>query len=266
LAVQILGRDAAEVIRAPLRRSNYRALVGMLRRYPEPVHNARRYLTGWGEYPYRCRIRTPTGTIAPTLYSWHDMLTVNEVFCREDYRAPGRRQVTVDIGSNIGLSALYFLTENPASQSYLFEPDPRNVSRLLRNLAGYEDRYTLCQAAVAVHDGEAQFGIEQSGRYGLLTGQLGVGNPISPPLELITVRTRAINDVLEEVLDREPEIDVLKVDTEGSEIELVASIREDLLDRIRNIFYESACSHPLHESHYQFRFSRPTNVLTHRDR
>ena len=57
-------------------------------------------------------MRTPAGVVAPTLHSSHDMFTVNEVFCREDYACgPGIRTV-VDVGSNIGISALYFLTRD----------------------------------------------------------------------------------------------------------------------------------------------------------
>ena len=64
-------------------------------------------------------------------------------------------QVVVDIGSNIGISALYFLTRNPDCRVWLYEPVPRNVERLRANLAGYEDRYTLREAAVAPAAGRA---------------------------------------------------------------------------------------------------------------
>jgi FkbM family methyltransferase len=260
--MRVLDRRVSDVLRAPLQRGHYRALAGMVRTYPDPVRNARRYVSGWGEYPYRCRLRTPSGTIAPTLYSRHDMLTINEVFCREDYRLAGDLRVAVDIGSNIGLSALYFLTRSPAARVYVFEPDPRNVERLRANLAGYEDRYSLQAVAVAHSDGEAAFGTEPSGRYGLLTPAPGTGHPLFPPTEQIRVRTRAMNDVLGEVLAREHRIDVLKVDTEGMEVELVASIRDSLLDRIASIIYESAKPERLHESRYEFSFACLTNRLT----
>jgi len=54
------------------------------------------------------------------------MLTVNEIFCREDYYCNGSVNVVVDLGSNIGLSALYFLSRNDKAKVYLFEPDPKN--------------------------------------------------------------------------------------------------------------------------------------------
>jgi hypothetical protein len=99
----------------------------MARSYPlsDLPANARRYLTARGEYPYVCRVRTPSGTIAPTLYSSHDILTVNEIFCRGDYRYGPDLRVAVDVGANIGISALYFLTRNSGARVYAFEPDPR---------------------------------------------------------------------------------------------------------------------------------------------
>ncbi len=49
-------------------------------------------------------------------------------------RGGPRARVVVDIGSNIGISALYFLTRNPACRCWLYEPVPRNVERLRANL------------------------------------------------------------------------------------------------------------------------------------
>ena len=116
----------------------------------------RRYFLGRGDYPYRCPVRTPAGIVAPTLYSSHDMFTVNEIFCREDYASGSGVRTVVDVGSNIGLSALYFLTRDPGCHCLLYEPVPRNVERLRLNLAGYEERYTLHEAAVAAAAGPGE--------------------------------------------------------------------------------------------------------------
>ncbi len=262
----IQDRRAASVLRAPLSAAHYRAAAGMIRRSPRPMNSARRYVTGWGEYPYRCEVRTPIGLVAPTLYSRHDMLTLNEVFFRGDYRSRGQLHVAVDIGSNIGLSALYFLTRNRASRVFLFEPDGRNVARLRENLSGYADRYSLDEVAVALCDGEGEFGTEPSGRYGLLFSEAGDGHPLYRPTDRVIVRKREINSVLEGVLRDEERIDVLKIDTEGSELELVRGIKEHLLDAIGTIFYETAKPTPLYEDRFEFHFACLTNRLTHRSR
>ena len=55
----------------------------------------------------------------------------------------------------------------------------------------------------------------------------------------ITVRVRHVNDVLDEVLGREPVIDILKLDTEGAEARTVEAIREELLPHIRTIYMEA---------------------------
>jgi FkbM family methyltransferase len=223
--------------------------------YEEPGQALRRYLAGRGDYPYRCPVRTPAGTVAPMLHSSHDMFTVNEVFCREDYAAGHDLRTVVDIGSNIGISALYFLTRGPDVRCHLFEPVPRNVERLRSNLLAYKDRYTLEQAAVADRAGTVAFGVEPTGRYG------GIGVVTE---EAIEVRCLDINEVLERVLDGEPRIDVLKLDTEGAEASTVRAIRPDLLARVRRIYLETTDPAAAHPAGFDARFASDTLALTNR--
>ena len=217
------------VAREILRGRNYLALWRMSRVYPDFRENALRYFLGRGDYPYDCRVRTPQGVVAPRLYRGDDIWTVNEVFCRRDYGDDRSARVVVDIGSNIGISALYFLTRNPGCRVWLYEPVPRNVERLRSNLGGYEDRYMLREAAVAPAAGRAEFGVEESGRYGGLAVATG---------STIEVSLVAVNDILEHVLANEPAIDVLKIDTEGTELEIVEAIHPELLRRVRSAYLE----------------------------
>jgi len=222
-------RRLRRVIRAAVEPAHYRALANMVRVYPEWSGGLLRYLTGTGAYPVEWRVRTPAGEVSPTLYSYHDFLTVNEVFCREDYRVTPAPRVVVDFGSNIGLSALYFLTRRADSTCHLFEPDPRNVGRLKANLSQYRDRISLQQVAIGEEDGEVEFGVEDTGRYG------GIGVDTG---ERIRVRARDVNAVLREVVDRDGEIDLLKVDIEGLEAATVNAIDPALRRSIRNIVME----------------------------
>src|SRR3954449_3675226 len=118
------GRDWGLIRRQVLAAPNWTALARMPRVYRHPLHLARRYFTGKGEYPYTVELKTPLGVETPTLFTHHDLLTVNEVFCREDYRTPRAAEVVVDVGSNIGLSALWFLTRTPDAFVHCFEPVP----------------------------------------------------------------------------------------------------------------------------------------------
>ncbi len=218
------------VLRETARPRNYLAVARMLRVCPDFGDAARRYLLGAGDYPYECRLRTPLGIVAPTLHSRHDMFTVNEVFCRRDYPVPPGARSVVDIGSNIGLSALFFLTRDESCRCWLYEPVPANVERLRANLRAFADRFELREVAVAAADGRASFGVEDSGRY----GGIGVATGRSIDVECV-----AVNDVLEEALDALPVVDLLKIDTEGSELEILRAIRPDLLARVRTICLET---------------------------
>jgi len=223
------GRQAGMVLRNLAAPANYRALLAMPGRYPDLGDAAGRYLLGRGTYPTRVAVRTPMGLVRPTLWSHHDMFTVNEVFCRRDYAAGAEDRRVVDLGSNIGISGLYFLTRGPDVRCRLYEPDPRNVERLRENLEAFEDRYELETVAVADFEGEADFGLSPSGRY----GGLGVDSGTTT-----RVRCLHIDAVLEDVLSDWDEIDVLKVDVEGMEARLLEAARADLLARVWTVYVE----------------------------
>lgn len=224
------NRRLKQVLKAFVGRQHYIALVNMYRHYPEWRDNVLRYLTGSGHYPYDIQVKTPAGMIFPTLYSHHDLLTVNEIFCRLDYFASDDIKTIVDLGSNIGISALYFLTRNTASKCYLYEPDLRNVEKLRKNLVGFEDRYHLSVKAVSNEDGEVEFGIEATGRYGGIRLKTG---------KHIRVDCVHINGVMESILEKEERIDILKIDTEGAETETVNAIGVKHLSRIKKIYLEA---------------------------
>jgi len=71
--------------------------------------------------------------------------------------------------------------------------------------------------------------VEPTGRYG------GIGLARDRSIEVDCLE---INQVLEDVLAREGEIDLLKLDTEGMELPTVRAIRPELLRRIRVVYFE----------------------------
>jgi FkbM family methyltransferase len=249
------GRSLSMILREVFRPRNYLALVRMVVVYPAFPVVAWRYFAGRGSYPWRCRVRTPVGTVAPTLFSAHDMFTVNEIFCRGDYAADPPARTVVDIGSNIGISALYFLTRGVDCRCLLHEPVPQNVERLRGNLAGLEDRYELRPVAVAADAGTVEFGVEGTGRYG------GIGVQTGSSIEVDTV---PIDQVLEAALARSETIDVLKMDTEGTELELLGAASPDLLGKVRQVFLESADRSQRPPEPFSVSFRNDTWVLRNR--
>jgi FkbM family methyltransferase len=224
------GRSPTFVLRQAAEPDNYRALWRLGSTAAHPLDFAARYFLGRGAYPAHCALNTPAGVIAPVVFGHHDILTINEIFCRLDYRLPAGARTVVDIGSNIGISALYFLTRSPAVRCHLFEPDPRNVKRLRENLAPYCDRYVLTEAAVADHAGRVRFGREPTGRLG------GVESKYNDQIE---VECLHINAVLRNVFELEGRIDMLKIDTEGLENRTVQAISPDLLAGIGVLCFET---------------------------
>jgi FkbM family methyltransferase len=208
-------------------REELRCLARSGRVFVNPRYAVRRLVRG---YPVACSLRTPLGVITPTLYSHHDLWTVRQVFVRADYPMRPDAKVVVDIGSNIGITALWYLTRAADTRCHLFEPDPRNAERLRLNLAGFEPRYEFTESAVADRSGMVRFGRETSGRY----GAIGLATP-----DVIEVPCVHIDEVLESVLEREGRIDILKLDTEGFENQTVAAINPDLLARIDTVYFET---------------------------
>lgn len=211
---------------------HYRALWNMATTSGNFVGILKRYLFDIGSYPFEITLQTPIGKILVTTYSHHDVLTVNEIFFRGDYTMGDNGRSTrcvVDIGANIGISALYFLTRNRTSRVYLFEPDPRNIEKLLGHIRDFNSRVIVVKKAVSNYSGTAEFAIEESGRYG------GIGRSFRSKIQVECID---INEALEKIVSDEQKIDVVKIDTEGLEYTLLDSIQDYLLEKIGVIFYE----------------------------
>lgn len=233
-------RSPSLIVNNIVRPSNYIALARAARVYERPLASAARYFIGRGDYPCSVRVRTPIGSQGLTLFNSHDAITVHEIFCREDYRCPSPPQVVIDLGSNIGISALYFLTRSPSTYCELYEPDPRNLPKLLKNIEGYTGRFTLHQAAVADTEGVLPFARERTGRYGTLDTNSSYWDREHGGAEAdeIKVRVEHVNTVLEQAVSRHSIIDLLKIDTEGSELATLHAIEPALLEHIRHIVIE----------------------------
>ncbi|MBM0106167.1 FkbM family methyltransferase [Steroidobacter sp. S1-65] len=188
----------------------------------------KRYVLGRGDYPYSCRIRTPTGPVALTLYQHEDCFTVQEIFGLECYRADDAR-VVVDFGANIGVSAAYFLTRRADARVYCFEPLATNIERFRRNLAAFDGRWTLTEAAVAADAGTISFHVEPTGRYSGVECQDG---------ELRQFPCVSAEAVLSDVIDRHGTIDLLKIDIEGAEALFMRALSPRVLANIRRIYIE----------------------------
>ena len=244
--MHIGGRDLATVFRGSLQGRNWSAFVNMMRLYEQPVGAFSRYLLAYGRYPHVFTLRLPAGSIHITAYSHDDLLTINEIFCRHDYPIYPDDRIVVDFGSNIGISALYFLVHAQNCFIYCYEPLPSNWERLRKTLRGFEARYNLSTHAISVEEGRVDFAYEPTGRYGGI-GQVGGLRIESGTLAVDALRA---DDVIADILRLRSRIDVLKIDIEGMERDVLLSLKKPQLERIDKIYVELRFEvNPLLETH-----------------
>jgi FkbM family methyltransferase len=166
----------------------------------------------------------------------HDYCTFFEVFCRRDYVVKKSGIVVVDIGSNIGISARFFL-ENGAEFIYLYEPNQENLEYLDKNIVNFFQRYALESKAVSIATGTNLFEFETTGRYGRLADKSNLDDGIAR--NTTEVEVIGISDVLASVFLDHGSLDILKIDIEGLEVEIVKAIPTSYLSKIKMIQYET---------------------------
>lgn len=220
-------------------KSFYMAFFNVFIYFKSPVNVLIRYVFEVGNYPQKFSVNTPLGLQVVTAFSHHDLITLVECFGKLDYRVPKDISVVVDFGSNIGISALYFLTRNSSVQVYLFEPVPRNIERLRKNLRGYEKRYKLSECAIGVDEGECDFAYEDTGRYGRLLED-GLSHFAKTTSDkVLSVKVLAVNQTLDKILSNHESIDVVKIDIEGYENKILGGLKAETLARIERIYAET---------------------------
>ena len=223
-------RSADRIVRAATQAQFWKMYWRVLTRFRPALRTCVAYTTGReGLCPQRVIVKTPAGPHQIRVHTPDDLTTVLECFGKIDYPVQGDERLIVDLGSNIGISALYFLTYSNA-RLHLFEPVPQNIERLTDNLQGFESRFVLHETAVGEATGTADFGVEPTGRYGGLTVRLTTK---------VQVKVVDVVEALDEIIESEGDIDVLKVDIEGLEAVVLERLQDHgLLSHIKCIYAE----------------------------
>lgn len=224
------NRDLMSYCKAVLQFRHWKALYNMFRFSTDPRAFLRKYLFSQGPWPSTVAVKGKKGIHTIDVYTWHDVLTVNEIFFRKDYFVPKDAKVIVDFGSNIGISLLYFLDNaHPDCRLYAYEPVLENVEKLRKNVKFFDSQYELMIHAVGPHAGTMSFGVENTGRYGGINLQLD---------NTIQVNVLSMNDELEKIIDKHGVIDVVKIDIESLELEVLHTLEDNVLKKIRYISVE----------------------------
>jgi FkbM family methyltransferase len=174
------------------------------------------------------------GAIFPITIRQGDIFTLGEIFFDREYdivSAVPPNPVVVDCGANVGLSPIWFLASFPGASVHAIEPEPENFRLLTMNVGSRND-VIVTQAAVTQESGTVALSVAEHGAMHSVKDR-GVG------ARTITVPAVNLGDYCRQKgLDR---VDLLKLDIEGSELDVLESLG-DVLSRVRIVVGE------LHES------------------
>lgn len=219
-------------------RYNWRALPRALSVFSNPL------LFLWhaskGTFPSEIGVRSPTGRLTIGLRNYESLKTCFSVFAREDYKTPVDRSFAVlDLGANIGVAALYFLSRNRSNRVRCYEPDPSNLELLRRNLEPFADRVEIIDKAVAPSGGTGTLYRAVDGKHSSLREEVAVFNGFAAEVQTDLV---AFDDVLRGVAAEDRDV-LVKMDVEGVEPDLVRSVNFADYPHVRRMLIESArCS------------------------
>lgn len=159
-----------------------------------------------------------------------DIPTFYQCIYHEEYdiKFPFEPKVIVDLGANIGLTTRFFKKKYPQSKIIAIEPENSNFEILKKNTEGLADVelenkgiwYKQCDLKI-VDGGQ--------GHYGFTVMEANPGDKDVVPAESIPSLMNKYQ------LDS---IDVLKVDVEGTELELFANGSEEWLSKCKCIIVE----------------------------
>jgi FkbM family methyltransferase len=174
-------------------------------------------------------LKTPTGVITVEVWCQEDRYTIHEIFAYQIYKVPSCPLKVVDLGANIGVASLYFLSRDRGVRVVAFEPIEETANKLKSNLSQIDkSRWNIEETAVV--DGSVRtFQIESTGRYS------GI-DTVGVERSLKTISLPVALDLARKHLGL---VQIVKIDVEGSERFYQSSdFKGTSLDSIQTIFCE----------------------------
>ncbi len=157
-----------------------------------------------------------------------DIVTVFVIFARRDYGKVGPNSSVLDIGANIGVFSL-FAARSGAKAVHSFEPSRESFETLVRNVKenGLEAVIFPHQLAVTAVDGAEVAFPKRSSAF----NRIGSG-AVEEDCELVGTIS------LQTILRDKPALDLLKLDCEGGEYDILLTLDQDMVKKIRAIRLE----------------------------
>ena len=155
-----------------------------------------------------------------------DLYAFDQIFTSKDYNLDlGEPEYVVDAGAHIGLSAVYFACKWPEATIVAIEPESANYEILLMNTSSYPNIKPL-QAGLWSKKTKLKIQDSNLGTWGFRVSESQSDEGI-PAI--------GVKDIIEDF--RLPKIDILKMDIEGSEVE-VLSRNNSWIDNVQTLIIE----------------------------
>jgi FkbM family methyltransferase len=184
---------------------------------------------------WRVRPRQVQHALTARLRGSSDLNVFSQIFIQQEYSClRNLRDVSLilDLGANVGYSSAYFLNCFPNARVLAVEPDERNVEICSLNLKPYGDRALLLHGAVW----------SRCTKLNLSRGTYGDGREWatqvveSPGGREGDLEAWDVDSLINMAGGRD--VDLLKVDIEGSELAVFGETAEKWLPRVRGICIE----------------------------
>jgi FkbM family methyltransferase len=161
-----------------------------------------------------------------------DFLVLWNIWIEEEYPLAGDEAVVFDAGANLGAFALYAAHTCPRARIHALEPVAGTFRKLQGNLAAspYGGRITALQAGVAGASGVRDIFAAERSPYSSFYG--GAGADRAERVEVFSLADWIA------AAEAPAEIDLLKMDCEGAEMEALLGAPPGVLRRFRRIHFE----------------------------
>ena len=202
---------------------------------------------------------------AETKYVYHEIFEDCVYFRHGIDLLPG--ESLFDIGANIGLFTIYVKQRFAGVRVFAFEPSPEIFRVLKANVAKYSDSVSIYDCGMADRPGEAKFTFYPS--YSIMSGfhagsddketlRSGISSHLREQgMDAAQIHDRLLDKMVRSALGAKREhlcqlrtvsdiideagvqaVGLLKIDAEGSELDILAGIRDEHWGRVRQIVME----------------------------
>lgn len=195
------------------------------------------FRTGFKHRTFTLPLRFHNESFPFLVSDWVDMYSLHSIFVAQEFDVLecDSAKTILDLGGNIGASAVFFLVRYPEAHVYVAEPSPLLQEKLRLNLKHFGDRATILSYAFWNTDGE-QLHFDCA-PHKHLSGSLHTATGADTVL-VETLRLDSFQAQYEI-----PTIDILKYNVEGAEWQIFSTWTPSRVRYLIGEFHPDLCGH-----------------------